>query len=61
MPFLHPGTVIEFDAVLRDPQDQKKNRSIEGPYKVLRSVLKYDTKRSGFIGLTQYVEFQPIN
>jgi hypothetical protein len=53
------GSVVEFSATLMSLQDPGKTRVIEGPYKIVRIVLKYDTKRPGFMGLTQYIEWQP--
>ena len=57
-PILEKGTVVEFNAILKNPRDSSKSRHIEGPYEVNRSVLKYETGRAGFLGLTQYIEWK---
>ena len=59
-PLLGKGTVVEFDIVLKNPRDSTKSRHIEGSYKVQRSVLKYVTGRAGLSGLTQYIEWIPV-
>lgn len=60
LPLLVQGTVVEFNVVLKNPRDSTKSRRIEGPYKVHRSVLKYETGRVGMAGLTQYLEWKPV-
>lgn len=58
-PLLASETVVMFNAVLKNPRDPKKSRHIEGPYKVQRAILKYETGRPGMTGLTQYIEWEP--
>jgi hypothetical protein len=61
LPLLGQGTVVEFSVVLKNPRDSRKSRHIEGPYKVHRAVLKYETGRPGLAGLTQYLEWKPVD
>jgi hypothetical protein len=58
LPLLAEGTVVEFNVVLKNPRDRTKSRHVEGPHKVQRMVLKFETGRTGLMGLTQYVEWK---
>ncbi len=60
-PLLAPETIVMFNAVLKSPRDPTKSRHIEGPYKVQRAVLKYETGRASMAGLTQYIEWKPVD
>lgn len=61
LPLLGQGTVVEFNVVLKNPRDSTKSRHVEGPYRVVRSVLKYETGRVGMAGLSQFLEWQPVD
>jgi len=57
-PILDIGVIVEFNATVIDHKDHTKKRRIEGPHRVIRSVLKYETDRPGLSGITQYVEWK---
>jgi hypothetical protein len=59
LPLLEEKTVLEFDLTIKNPRDPKKTRKIEGPYRVERRILKYETGRESLAGLTQYLEWKP--
>ena len=61
MPLLPEGTIVEFDISLRSPRDPTKTKKIDGPYEIVRSVLKYETGRPGLEGLTHYIEWKPVD
>ena len=61
LPILVTGTIVEFNATLKNPRDPTKSRRIEGPHIVRRSVLKYETGRAGLTGLTQYIEWKTVD
>ena len=61
LPLLEKETVVEMKLTIKNPQDPKKIRRIEGSYRVVRSVLKYETERASLSGLTQYLEWQPVD
>lgn len=58
-PLLSENTVIEFDTVLRSPENPKLERRIGGSYRV-KPILRYSTVRPGRNGLTQYLELRPV-
>ncbi len=60
LPLLAEGTIVEFDTEFKNPRDPAKKRRMQGPYEVVRSVLKYATERPGLSGLTQYVEWRAV-
>lgn len=60
MPLMDEGAIIEFDTSLRDPRDPKRVRTVSGPYRIQRRVLRYSTSRPGMMGLTQFLELDPV-
>lgn len=61
LPLMSEGTEIVFNAVIKNPQDPRRQRKIEGPYRVTRRILKYETGRASLLGLTQYLELDVVN
>jgi hypothetical protein len=61
MPLLPEGTVVEFSLNVKNPRDPTKSRDINGPYKVIRRKLKYLSDSSSKRGLSQYLEWEPVN
>ena len=61
LPLMSVGTEISFNAVIKDPQDPRRQRNIEGPHRVKRRILKYETGRASLLGLTQYLELSVID
>ena len=59
-PILPVNTVIEFDTVLRNPEDPSLERRIGGSYFVSGRKLRYSTTRPSRSGLTQYLELSPV-
>lgn len=60
LPLIPEGTVVQFDIPVRNPRDTKKTRNVTGPYRVARGVLRYSTSRVGSVGMTQYLEWEPV-
>ena len=61
LPLLAEGTIVEFNIELKNPRDPKKVRRVEGRHKIVRAVLKYETERASASGLTQYLEWKPVD
>lgn len=60
-PILPVNTVIEFDTVLRNPEDPSLERRIGGSYFISTRKLRYSTTRPSRAGLTQYLEMSPVS
>jgi len=60
MPILPEGTHIDVEMDVRYPRDPRKTRSLDGPYVVHRRRLIFTTKRPDAMGLSQYLELQPV-
>ncbi len=60
LPRLERGLEIEFDLTLKNPHDSQKSRHIEGFYRAKRVVMKYSTGKPSISGLTQYIEWEPV-
>jgi hypothetical protein len=61
LPILEEGTIVEMKLTIKNPRDPTKVRLVEGPHKVVRSILKYETGRASLGGLTQYLEWKSVD
>ena len=60
IPLLQTNDVMEFDLNLKDPRNMNKTWKVTGSYFVSKRILKYCSDSSKKSGLTQYLEFKPV-
>ncbi|OPZ36905.1 MAG: hypothetical protein BWY99_01962 [Synergistetes bacterium ADurb.BinA166] len=60
MPLLEEKTVLDFDIQHGAHGPARKPLKISGAYRVSRRVLRYTTSRASLMGLTQYLELEPV-
>ena len=61
IPLLQVNDTVEFDLKIKDPRNLDKIWKINGPYLVSKRILKYCSDNSKLSGLTQYLEFKPVD
>lgn len=61
LPRLSVKDKVEFDLSLRNPRDPTKTRKISGTYEVRSIRMKYEASKAGLQGLSQYVEWIPVD
>jgi hypothetical protein len=60
MPLLPEGTEMHVRTSLRNPKDPSRVRKVDGTYVVRRRKLLYATDRPSTMGLSQYLEIEPL-
>lgn len=61
LPLLNRGDEIDFSISLKSLKDLRKVCKVEGPYRIISRKLRYVTSRIGYLGLTQYIELEPVS
>jgi hypothetical protein len=59
-PVMNMGQQINVKTVLRDPQNLKKSKKIDGIYIIKNVNLNYSLDRTSRSGLSQYIELEPF-